>query len=187
MKKTLAILLALVLALGCLAGCGSEPQGGGSDTAASGELNIYTTVSELQYNAIVGAFQEKYPDIKINFTQAGAGDCKSRIKAEADNPQGDVMFGGLVYADTLSMKEYFEEYVSVNDKNLPEEFRNTTGVLTYHDTQIPCLWVNDELEKEAGVTITSYADLLNPALAGKVISADPTASSSAWNQLQCIL
>ena len=189
MKKTLAILLALVLALGCLAGCGNgggETQGGASGEA-SGELNIYTTVSELQYNALVGAFQEKYPNIKINFTQAGAGDCKSRIKAEADNPQGDVMFGGLVYADTLSMKEYFEEYISVNNDKLPEEFQNNTGVLTYHDTQIPCLWVNDELEKEAGVTITSYADLLNPALAGKVISADPTASSSAWNQLQCIL
>lgn len=191
MKKMLAILLALVLAMGCLAACGTsdsgQNQGGDSGSEASGELNIYTTVSDLQYNAIVGAFQEKYPNIKINYTQAGAGDCKSRIKAEVDNPQGDVMFGGLVYADTLSMAEYFEEYVSANDANLPEEFRNTTGVLTYHDTQIPCLWVNDELEAAAGVTITSYADLLNPALSGQIISADPTASSSAWNQLQCIL
>lgn len=209
MKKTVAILLALVLALGCLAGCGgtdtpetdkaNEPaatQGASDETPApteepaaeaSGVLNIYTTVSDLQYNAIVGAFQEKYPNIEINYTQAGAGECKSRIQAEADNPQGDVMFGGLVYADTLAMADNFEVYVSANDANLPEEFRNTTGILTYHDAQIPCLWVNDELEAESGVTITSYADLLDPALSGQIISADPTASSSAWNQLQCIL
>lgn len=209
MKKTVAILLALVMALGCLAGCSSktdettkapEPQttqGAAGETTkaeetepvaeASGVLNIYTTVSDLQYNAIVGAFSEKYPNIEINYTQAGAGECKSRIQAEKDNPQADVMFGGLVYADTLSIADCFEMYVSANDANLPDEFKNSTGVLTYHDYQIPCLWVNDELEAEAGVTITSYADLLNPALKGQIISADPTASSSAWNQLQCIL
>ena len=135
----------------------------------------------------MGAFQEKYPDIQISFTQAGAGESKSRIQAEADNPQGDVMFGGLVYADSLKMQDYFEPYVSVNDKNMPDEFKNTTGFLTFHDTQIPCLWVNDKLEEEAGVTITSYEDLLDEKLKGKIISADPTESSSAWNQLQCIL
>lgn len=213
MKKSVAIAAALALTFASLTGCGAKQeakteapaaeQPAAAETPAekpaeetpaaepaaeaSGELNVYTTVSDLQYNAIMGAFQEKYPGIKINYTQAGAGDCKSRIQSEADNPQGDVMFGGLVYADTLKMADNFENYVSVNDSKLPEEFQNKTGVLTYHDAQIPCLWVNDELEKEAGVTIKSYEDLLNPALKGKVISADPTASSSAWNQLQCIL
>lgn len=222
MKKTVAVVLALILALGCLAGCGSNadattaapapettqgaqdekpeetaapagdagteaPAENGGDSEASGVLNVYTTVSDLQYNAIMGAFTEKYPNIEINYTQAGAGDCKTRIQSEADNPQGDVMFGGLVYADTLSMADNFEVYVSANDDKMPDEFKNSTGVLTYHDAQIPCLWVNDELEKEAGVTITSYADLLDPALKGQIISADPTGSSSAWNQLQCIL
>ena len=162
MKKKLAILLAFVLALGCLAGCssgtestdaqGTAAQGTvgqegteGEAEEASGELVIYTTVSDLQYNALVGAFQEKYPNIEISYTQAGAGECKSRIQAEVENPQGDVMFGGLVYADTLSMADCFENYVSPNDANLPDEFKNTTGILTYHDTQIPCLWVNDAL------------------------------------------
>ncbi|MEA4999571.1 MAG: extracellular solute-binding protein [Candidatus Limiplasma sp.] len=180
MKKVTATILAIVMLLSSVA-VGALAEG------ATGELNIYTTVSELQYNAIVGAFQAKYPGLTINATQAGAGDCKSRIIAEAGNPQGDVMFGGLVYADTLAMHDNFEQYVSVNDANLPEEFRNNTGVLTYHDAQIPCLWVNDELEKKAGVTITGYADLLDPALSGQIVSADPTESSSAWNQLQCIL
>lgn len=197
MKKFLALLLAMCMALS-LAACGSDttssPPPGGSDpvsedpqSEASGVLNVYTTVSDLQYNAIMGAFQAKYPNIEINFTQAGAGDCKTRIQAESSNPQGDVMFGGLVYADTLSYGEYFEEYVCVNDNLMPDEFKNTTGVLTYHDTQIPCLWVNDALEEELGLEIKSYADLLDPKLKGLVATADPTGSSSAWNQLQCIL
>ena len=192
MKKFLAILLVLVLAVSLFAGCGQTaqaPQGGDAtgDAAVTGTLNVYTTVSELQYNAIMGAFQAKYPNITINYTQAGAGECKTRIVSEAANPQADVMFGGLVYADTLEYADYFENYVSTNDTAMPDEFKNYTGILTFHDFQIPVLWVNDSLEAETGVKITSYKDLLNPALKGMIASADPTASSSAWNQLQCIL
>ncbi len=212
MKKIWSVLLALTMIVGLLAGCGGDsgsgsgdtttpPAATGGDTAggdaaggdeggsaeASGVLNVYTTVSDLQYNAIMGAFQEKYPGIEINYTQAGAGECKTRIQAESANPQADVMFGGLVYADTLTYGDCFENYVCVNDSLMVDDFKNTTGVLTYHDTQIPCLWVNDALEKEAGVTITGYNDLLAPSLKGLVASADPTGSSSAWNQLQCIL
>lgn len=211
MRKQAALFLGICLTAGLAAGCGSSKPAAtkavdttavqsedetevektmaeeSEEAAASGELNIYTTVSDLQYNAIVGAFQEKYPNIKVSYTQAGAGECKTRIQAEADKPQGDVMFGGLVYADTLTYGDLFETYVSKNDAKMPDEFKNTTGVLTYHDAQIPCLWVNDELEAKAGVTITGYEDLLNPALKGQVANADPTASSSAWNQLQCIL
>lgn len=189
MKKFLSILLVLTLAVSMFAGCGEQaqqPSASGTDSP-SGTLNVYTTVSDLQYNAIMGAFQKKYPNITVNYTQAGAGECKTRITSEAANPQADVMFGGLVYADTLSMKDNFETYVSTNDASLPDEFKNTTGILTYHDYQIPCLWVNDSLEQQAGVTVKSYADLLNTALKGKIASADPTSSSSAWNQLQCIL
>ena len=171
MKKTLALILALMLSLSCLAtALADEP---------SGELILYTTVSERQYTALViDGFMKKYPNIDVKFTKAGAGESKARIINEKDNPQADAMFGGLVYADT---------YVSQYDANMPDDMKNTTGILSYHDTQIPCLWVNDELEAEAGVTIKGLKDLLNPALKGQIISADPTASSSAWNNLQMIL
>ena len=181
MKKTLALILTLMLSISCLAtALADEP---------SGELILYTTVSERQYTALViDGFMKKYPNIDVKFTKAGAGESKARIINEKDNPQADAMFGGLVFADTLGdLADCLEPYVSENDAKMPEDMKNKTGILTYHDTQIPCLWVNDELEAEAGVKITSYKDLLDPALKGQIISADPTASSSAWNQLQCIL
>ena len=43
--------------------------------------------------------------------------------------------------------------------------------------------VNTELEKELGVEINSYEDLLNPALKGKIVLSDPNSSSAAWNNL----
>ncbi len=206
MKKILAILLALAMTLSFVACSNGEnekpseteknsvsttPVEDGTEAVqgeeASGVLNVYTTVSDLQYNTIMGAFQEKYPNIQINYTQAGAGECKTRIQAESGNPQADIMFGGLVYADTITYGEYFEEYVCTNDSLMPDEFKNSTGVLTYHDTQIPCLWVNDALEEELDMKIESYQDLLDPKLKGLIATADPTGSSSAWNQLQCIL
>ena len=181
MKKTLALILALMLSLSCLAtALADEP---------SGELILYTTVSERQYTALViDGFMKKYPNIDVKFTKAGAGESKARIINEKDNPQADAMFGGLVYADTLGdLADCLEPYVSEWDAKMPEDMKNKTGILSYHDTQIPCLWVNDELEAEAGVKITGLKDLLDPALKGQVISADPTASSSAWNNLQMIL
>ena len=181
MKKTLALVMALAMFIVVLAipAVAEEP---------SGELILYTTVSERQYNALVGGFKAKYPNIDVKFTKANAGESKARIINEKDNPQADAMFGGLVYADTLGdLKDCLEPYVSVNDEKMPEDMKNKTGILSYHDTQIPCLWVNDELEAEAGVKITGLKDLLDPALKGQVVSADPTSSSSAWNNLQMIL
>ena len=183
MKKTLALVMALamlIVALAIPAVADEEP---------SGELILYTTVSERQYTALViDGFMKKYPNIDVKFTKAGAGESKARIINEKDNPQADAMFGGLVYADTLGdLADCLEPYVSIYDAKMPDDMKNKTGILSYHDTQIPCLWVNDELEAEAGVTIKGLKDLLNPALKGQIISADPTASSSAWNNLQMIL
>lgn len=182
MKKSLALILALMISISCLsiALADGEP---------SGELILYTTVSERQYTALViDGFMQKYPNIDVKFTKAGAGESKARIINEKDNPQADAMFGGLVYADTLGdLADCLEPYVSQYDAQMPDDMKNTTGILSYHDTQIPCLWVNDELEAEAGVTIKGLKDLLDPALKGQIVSADPTASSSAWNNLQMIL
>ena len=105
----------------------------------------------------------------------------------ASNPQADAMFGGLQYADLDAYGQYFEEYVSVNDDKMQEGYSNTSGKLTFHDIQIPCLIVNDALEAELGIKVTGWNSLLDPKLYGKVVTANPTASSSAWNNLQCLL
>lgn len=183
MKKVLAILLAMLMVLG-LAACGKkEPE----KPAASGELIMYTTVADAQLDATIAAFNKLYPDIKISYTYAGAGDCKTKIQSEAANPQADVMFGGLQFADLTAYGEYFEDYVCVNDSKMMADYQNTSKKLTFHDAQIPCILVNEELEKAAGVTITGWDSLLDPALTGKIAVANPTSSSSAWNWLQCLL
>lgn len=184
MKKALSIvLIALVAITAVFAQASSEAKNEGG----SGELILYTTVSQAHYDIAIAKFNELYPNIKVYYTYGGAGDCKARIQAEASNPQADAMFGGLQYADLAAYGDYFETYVSVNDYKMQEGYHNTSGKLTFHDIQIPCLVVNDALEAELGIKVTGWNSLLDPALYGKVVMANPTSSSSAWNNLQCLL
>ena len=184
MKKALSIVLvALVAITAVFAQASSEAKNEGG----SGELILYTTVSQAHYDIAIAKFNELYPNLKVYYTYGGAGDCKARIQAEASNPQADAMFGGLQYADLAAYGDYFETYVSVNDYKMQEGYHNTSGKLSFHDIQIPCLVVNDALEAELGIKVTGWNSLLDPALYGKVVMANPTSSSSAWNNLQCLL
>ena len=180
MKKGLVFLLVVLLGIFTLSASGSSESG-------SKELVVYSAASEGEAESITKAFNELYPDITVYSTYGGAGECKARIQAEAANPQADLMFGGLQYADLDAYGQYFETYVSKNDELMLEEYRNTSGKLTFHDSQIPCLIVNDALEAELGIKVTGWESLLDPALKGKIVTANPTSSSSAWNNLQCIL
>lgn len=185
MKKGLVFVLVALIAISGIFAQGSSEKSGGS--SASGELILYTTVADAQYDMTIAAFNELYPNIKVYYTYGGAGDCKARIQAEAANPQADLMYGGLQYADLEKYGEYFESYVSKNNGVVQAGFENTTGKITFHDSQIPCLVVNDKLEAELGVKIDGWESLLDPKLKGKIASANPTSSSSAWNNLQCLL
>lgn len=186
MKKLLVALLVCFVALSGLVAQGANDAAADAEPG-TGSLTIYTTNFDEEYNLIVGGFQEKYPDLKIEAINGGAGELKTRIKAEAANPQADVMFGGLLYSDFVNMGDSFEPYVASNNGAFPEGMQNTTGVLTNGTIQIVNLIINRAEAAKIGVTIDSYADLLNPKLKGKIISADPAASSSAWNQLSTIL
>lgn len=165
--------------------------GGSSEVAKAsgptGKLVVYSTAADEEYETIVGGFMKKYPNIEVQAVQAGAGELKTRIKAEAANPQADIM-SGLNYPDYLSMKDNWESYIPAANATLPPNMQNNTeGRITWGTVQLVNLLVNKKLAKDLGVEIKSYQDLLNPKLKGKIISANPAASSSAWNQLSTML
>lgn len=153
----------------------------------SGNLVVYSTMGDAEYELFVGSFLEKYPNVTVDCVNGGAGELKTRIAEEAGNPQGDVMLGGLVYVDALTKGDLFEEYVSPNDANMPESVKNTTGKVSWITTQVVNLIINKEKLAEFGVEVTGYEDLLQPELKGQIIAADPTSTSSGWNNLAAML
>ena len=65
----------------------------------------------------------------MNVVVAGTGEVVKRVASEKANPLGDVLWAGSE-AMLASKKELFMEYVSKEDPNMMEEFRNTTKLFT---------------------------------------------------------
>ena len=48
---------------------------------------------------LIEAFNEVYPNVEVEVVNGSAGELAARIRAEKDNPQGDLQWGGLSPAD----------------------------------------------------------------------------------------
>ena len=102
MKKFFKLLMIALLAC-CLVACGNkneEPSGGDEPTVGGGNLVIYSPNSDPLIE-VAYAFGEKY-GVTVDVVSAGTGECLERIVAEKDNPQGDVMYGGMNYANSYN-------------------------------------------------------------------------------------
>jgi iron(III) transport system substrate-binding protein len=162
---------------------GSESGNSSPEVKRTDKLVIYTPASEDLINLIIPAFEEQY-DVKVELVAASTGELLTRIKTEAANPIADVMWGGSPSL-IMPMKEYFEDYVSVNDQYVPDQFKNKEGYVTRYSMTAPVLLINTELAGD--IEINGYADLLNPALKGKIAHGDSATSSSSYNHLENML
>ena len=174
MKKILALVLSLALLCVSVA------------AMAEGTLSICSPNSDGLLS-IIPLFEQK-TGIKVNVESLGTGDCMKRIGAESEQEFGsfDLMYGGSL-ANYVANKDLFQDYVSPEDEFLMEAYQNTRGYCTNYTIDGSVLLVNKDLLAEAGVTVTGYADLLKPELVGKIASADPSSSSSAFCQLTNML
>lgn len=173
------------LALG-LAGCGGDAESGGEgESAPAGDMTLvlYTPNEQNMLDALIPTFEEE-TGITVETITAGTGELYQRISSEAANPQGDVMFGGGS-AQAVVNEDLWEPYVSANDGDMLDLGKNIGGFCTPYQADGSNLLVNTELAE--GLTIESYADLLQPELKGKIAFGDPTDSSSAFAQLTNML
>jgi iron(III) transport system substrate-binding protein len=152
---------------------------------AGSTLVVYTPNEEGMLDALIPAFEGK-TGVTVQLITAGTGELYQRIRSEAANPQGDVLFGGGA-AQAKANLELWGEYTSPEDAAMVDAGKNTTGAYTPYQADGSNLLVNKDAASAAGVTITSYADLLKPELKGKIAYGDPTASSSAFAQLTNML
>lgn len=176
MKKLLTLVLALIMVLGTTCAY-----------AASGEVQLYSTMTEADLDALITCFNEKYPDIEVIVTNGSAGELTTRIDGEKGNPQGDLVWGGMADSDGQAYAEIFEAWVSEYDAQNIEGYTSPNGLYSMDHLSTVVFVVNEELEAQLGLKIESYEDLLDPALKGKIATADPNSSSSAWNNLSNIM
>ncbi|MBQ9630294.1 MAG: extracellular solute-binding protein [Treponema sp.] len=173
MKKILLFVSMLLLVVSC----SKKEQ---SATGSGDTLILYTARAESLNNAVIENFVQD-TGIKVEIVTGGTGEVVKRVQSEAANPRGDVLWAG----SEAQLSEYtnlLEHYISPEDKNLFEGYRNKSGYFSNAFTDPTVFIVNNELAK--GIKIEGFADLLNPALKGKIAYGDPVNSSSAF---QCLI
>lgn len=195
-KRWFALLLTAMMGLVAV-GCGSSntpPQTSDTGAPSATESNtpkteeekvlvVYTARSEELNKAVISEF-ERETGITVELVTAGTGELLKRVESEKDNPLGDILWA----ADRTmleSSSHLFEQYVSPEDENMMEKFRNTTGYFSAAFADPPVLIVNKDLKGD--IEIKGFADLLNPALKGKIAFGDPVNSSSAFQALVAML
>ncbi len=193
MKKILLILATLLLVM---TGCSKKeetPNGGDpvdrpyyvrDEDEVTGTITVYTTMEETQQEILKEIWTKYYPNAKLEIQADSVGTLATRIRGD-ESSDADIIIGGLFAADGATYHDILQPYTTVNAEE--QAYIDPTGYYTFYDVQVMSLVVNPELEKELGIEINGYADLLNPDLKGKIILAAPDASSSGWRQLQTIL
>lgn len=174
-------LVAVALGLTAFSGAVSAENG----KISGSDLVVYTPNEEGMLDNLIPVFENE-TGVTVQLITAGTGELYQRIRSEATNPQGDVMFGGGA-AQANANLALWGEYTSSDDSAMVEAGKNTTGFFTPYQADGSNLLVNTDEAEKTGVEITSYADLLQPELKGKIAFGDPTSSSSAFAQLTNML
>ena len=194
MKKFLALALALCMIF-ALCACGQKAEPAETADVAevaeaapagpSGTVVIYSPHDADPLAAGVAMFEAAYPDIKVEVVAAGTGELGQRVIAEAENPQGDVFWGGG--ADSLAAwVDYFEPYVCANDDVIGDAYKDAND-LWIGESPLPMVFIyNKTLIDEADVP-TTWEGLCDESLKGQIAYCSPAKSGSAYTQLCTML
>ena len=168
----------LILSLLFLKGCGSS-----SDNTVI--LITPAPVDEIEEQ--IAAFNEIYPDIRVETMYMGVGEITTRIRAERNNPQTDVA-SDIPISYIRNNPELFRTHISEHDDAFADHLKDSETHKWYGNYRGPqVLLVNTNLMPDGREKVTSWHDLANPEFEGEIIMANPGLSSSAFSQLHLMV
>lgn len=175
MKKRFIFILIFMLSLGIFVGCkGSDKQ----------VLNVYTTTEDEYIDTYLQAFNKKYPDIKLNIVRDSTGVITSKLLAEKQNPQADVIWD-LAATSLVKLKQQnlLEQYTPKELNNIDKKFIDKGDIPSWVGVS---LWtnaftINKEEAREKNMSIpTSYKELLLPQYKGEITMPNPGTSGTGY-------
>ena len=187
MKKVLSLVLALMMVLALMVGCGetkTEPQGdettypeyfaGMEDLIAAakaeGKLVVYGSCEEEYLAAACEHFEELF-GIDVEFQRLSTGEVQAKIEEENGSPSGDVWFGGTTDPyNVLAAEGFLEAYEATNAAHISKSVYKHADNMWYGIyTGILGFMVNaDELTRLGLEAPKDFPDLLKPEYEGLI-------------------
>lgn len=170
--------LLLALALICSTGATAFAEG----DADSGSINVYTALEDDIIEAYLQSFRAQYPGITVNITRDSTGSIVSKMIAEKDNPNADVVWGTAV-TSILALDDYglVEPYSPAGIERILPQFKDKLEPARWVGIEIPeaAMLVNTAECERLGVAVPrTYADLIKPEYKGLIAAPDPTSSGT---------
>lgn len=196
MKRFKWLTLVLALLLMILAACSDSSEGGDdsstnaddssttdenateTDSNPSGNLVIYTGRDEAMVEGVIAKFNERYPDIKVEFMTMGAQQILERVRGEKANPQGDFWWGGtqsgmIVAANEDLLLPWEPSFIDAIDANHKDAQNRWVGEMLLPEV----IMVNSEvLKPEEGPQ--DWDELLDPKWKDKILIRGVLASGT---------
>lgn len=156
---------------------GSEPVT--QETQVSGPLVFYTSQPDTDAQALVDAFQKKYPDVQVNIFRSGTEEVVAKIHSEkiAGNVQADVLLlADAVTFESLREEGLLEAYRSPEASHIPKGFIGPDD--TYYGTKLmsTVLIYNTTSVSQNPDT---WNILISPETKGKAVMPSPLYSGAA--------
>ncbi|MGL4403017.1 MAG: putative 2-aminoethylphosphonate ABC transporter substrate-binding protein [Fusobacteriaceae bacterium] len=165
--------------IGVFAGCGNQK------IEAKKELIVYTALENEQIPEYVQSFKSQHPDIKLNIVRESTGVIISRILAEKENPQADLVWGtaatGLLALDKANL---LKEYSPKNIDTVDSKFRDNTGKdpkWVGNNAWMTAITVNTLEMKKLGLDEPkNLEDLIKPQYKGLISMPNPASSGTGF-------
>lgn len=152
------------------------------------EVYVYSIMPEKYASVIFEEFT-KDTGVKVNFIRLSSGEALSRVIAEKNNPQVDLVWGGPSDTYDAGVKEgVFEAYIPTEADKIPANFKSNEGYWTGIGIIPLCFLTNtDFLNKNGLKAPTSWEDLLNPAYKNGLQMADARTSGTATERIYSLV
>lgn len=209
MKKSICLVLSLIMVLALLTGCGSsntttEPETSDAEAPVadtqetpateektySGKVMMYSSMQEEQLTAIKEGFEKKYPGITMEYYFAGTSKVVTKISTEAQSGHvdADVIWVGDA-ADYVSFKEagILQQYTSPEAANLNPVYVDADGY--YAAARLVGVGIAyNTLTVSAEEAPKTWNDLLDEKWKDQIVMSDPgTAGTTKYwmNAMMC--
>ena len=162
-------------------------------TLAQGQLNLYCSSPNTAWCQGMANGFERLSGTKVAVIQKATGEMLAQIKAERDNPKGDVWWAGPGDSYLQAAEEgLLDEYRSPNVGQLYDWAQRITEISKNRVSGvyggIIAIGYNTELMAKKKLPVPAcWKDLLNPAYKGEVMLGNPNSSGTAYLMLASLV